>query len=416
MFNFLKKLLKEEEPEVKKIGLQELKSFFHDNFEVKNKGLHNKLKEIQDELKLEMNKTKENLELLRGAELRNPDIPIRAKQFMDGNRESYIKLVTALLNSLEIREDYASINTFCQGFDDKLAQFTKSTMKAYQILQEFFANESREVALNIKNIDNLVRRLKGTLKNGDLEKAKELENEINSIDNKKEKKAELERELKEKEAEKEDRLQSKIELNQSHGELKESKHYSEFIGLTELKKKYLNELHDLTNKLHHSFSVIGAAIKKYERITIKNIDILNDYFKDPIHALMNDNELKILEFLQGTKANIMNNSIGIKNTKKDKVLEEIGKLDQDYFTDFRSKYNETEKKIANVDDKITQNNSGARLEDIERQMKDTDHTIERLENSIIDLKSEIEKIDFEKIKRKLETEIKEVFGIVVDIT
>lgn len=416
MFRFLKRFFKEEEPEIKILTLDEVKSFFYENSKEKNNGLTNEIKGIKEKIDFEINKTREHIEVLKKAELRNQNIPVRAIHFMQGNRESYIKIVNNLINSVEIGEDYNSIITFTDNFSTKLEHFTKATTKAYQVLQEFFANESRDIALNIKVIDSLVKQLKEIIKKGKLERIKELENEITSIDHKKEKKLTLNRELKEKGSQKDTNVRLKAEFLDSQKKLKESEEYNEFLGLNELKKKSLSGLNDLNSKLSHSFSVINAALKKYERITVKDTSLLDKYIQDPVKSLMDDGELKILEYLKGTKENVSNNSIELKDKKKDKILGELGKLDKESFVDFRGRHNTISSKIKELEDQIKENNSDGKLGELDKKVKETNEVIERLDNYITSLKTEIEKIDFEKIKRKIEEEMKEVFGVSVNIT
>ena len=159
MFNFLKKFFTKKEIETIKLELKDLKSFFDEKHKEVEKELNSKIAEIRGKIAEEITKTRNNLETLKKAELRNENIPVRAKQFMKGNREAYIRIVNNLVDSINIEDDYNSILKFCDNFNETLLHFTKSTTKAYQVLQEFFANESREIALNIKQFDSLIKRL-----------------------------------------------------------------------------------------------------------------------------------------------------------------------------------------------------------------------------------------------------------------
>ena len=90
---------------------------------------------------------KEELLSLERAELQNPNVPIRTLDFMHGNRENYIKQVNQLITNLpELGED------FKEKFDKLLDDFSKRTTRSYQILQEFFSHEIKNVAFKIKEI------------------------------------------------------------------------------------------------------------------------------------------------------------------------------------------------------------------------------------------------------------------------
>ena len=70
-------------------------------FEEKTKPLYDEIEQkFQDSIsKIEQikEKTQDDLEKLKNAQLKNKNIPQRAKQIMDGNRDSYIKKVDAFL-------------------------------------------------------------------------------------------------------------------------------------------------------------------------------------------------------------------------------------------------------------------------------------------------------------------------------
>jgi len=415
MFNFLKKFFTKKEIETIKLELKELKSFFDEKHKGVEKELNSKIDEIRGKIAEEITKTRNNLEVLKKAELRNENIPLKAKQFMEGNREAYIRIVNNLVDSINIEDDFASILKFCDDFNERLAHFTKSTTKAYQVLQEFFANESREIALNIKGLDSSIKKLKQAIKDKNLDRIKYIQDEISSIDNKKIKKHETKKNLEDQEKKKEHHLTLKKELEESHKKTKSSKEHDELLTLNEMRKKALNELNELKSRVFHDFSVINSALKKYARITVKDPIMLKKYLETPVLTLINDAELKILEFLDGAKKSILNEEIELKDKKKSKTLDNIDKLNKEFLTAFKHNYKKIEQKIKSFEEKIQKNTSKETLEEIEKKVDEVNIILEKLERNISYLKEEIEKIDFEKIKRKLEKEIKEVFDEIVSI-
>lgn len=416
MLNFLKKFFGKKEIEVIKLELKDLKHFFDEKSEKITKELDLKIKETKGKIDNEIGKTRENLDILKKSELRNEKIPLKARQFMDGNRESYIKSVRGLINRISIEEDYEKIGGFCEDFKERLAEFTKSSIKAYRILQEFFANEARDIALNIKNIDLLIKELRLTLKKEKISEIKQLGNEISSIEKKENEKLNLKNRLNELEDEKKRNIDSKKHLEELYKRLKQGDEYKELLILNELNKKSLNNLGELKNNVFHSFSIINTSLKKYFRITVKDVVLLKKYIEYPVLSLVNDDELKILEFLEGTKKNKLNKTIELKERKKNKTLEEIAKLDKKFFVDFKKKYQEIQEKLEDLEKRTKGNKSNEKLENINQKLEDNDKDFKKIESSISHLKSEIEKIDFDKIKKRFEKEIKDVFDEKVSIS
>src|SRR3989338_6309944 len=165
MFRWLKRLFKKESPEIEKITLNSLHKWFSDKYALGlvelDKGLYGVLQKINEEI----DAAKQSLAALRDAKLQNENIPEKAKYVMEGNRASYIRKTEWFLRcfpDLKIKQeknDYGNIRKFFVLFDRELLGFANATTKPYQVLQHFFVNESRGIALNIKKLEGHVKEL-----------------------------------------------------------------------------------------------------------------------------------------------------------------------------------------------------------------------------------------------------------------
>ncbi|MFH1641297.1 MAG: hypothetical protein ABIC04_00180 [Nanoarchaeota archaeon] len=416
MFNLFKKFFRNEEPAIQNLELNDLKPFFNEKSKEFTKDLNTKILEIKHSISLEVSKTKSNLEILRNAELRNKNVPVKALQFLDGNKESYIKLVNALLDQIIIENEYDKIQSFCTDFSDKLAQLAKSSGKAYHVLQEFLANESRDIALNIKNLDNMVKNLKKMVDDPILDKIKQLKENILSIKRKTEHKKELAAELEQTSLKLSDTQKLIDNLSRLRNELKDSNEYNELISLIELKKKSLSELDSYKNKVFHSFSVINASLKKYARITIKDTDLLNLYIEDPVEAIIGDKELGIMDLLDGTRKSIVSNGIELKDKKRDKTLQELNSLTKEFFSNFKARYSEIINKIKALKEKIKANDTKEKIEELDVKIETSTQDLNKTKSYLEYLQAELAKIDFDKIKKDLEKKILEIFNVKVLIS
>ncbi len=411
MFEFIKKLFQSEEIEVKSVSFDKIKDFFNEKAKDITQDLDAAIKGTKEKIELELYRTKNNIEALKKAELRNPNVPMKAKQFLHGNKDAYIKAVNLLIEKIE--SNINNLQSLSQNFD--LDKFAKSTSKAYQVLQEFHANESRDIAINIKNLESNIKSIKKSAEERKLDQIKELREMIVSSESKKNDKAALKKERSEKTAEKHETIAKIENLNRLISDLKESNEYQEYLSLVALRKKSINELDRLKDSVLQSFSIINTGLRKYERITTKDTMLLEDYIKDPIEALTKDIPLKILDLLEGARKSIINNTIDLKDKKKDKTLQEIEKLTKEFFTKFNQEKSILRNKIKDFELRVKKNNSKNKSEELYQKVEDSEDLLKNIENKIEFLSKEIEKIDLDKLKKEIEKKIRKAFDISVSI-
>src|SRR3989339_1449026 len=123
MFNFLKKLFANGETKEEKVSINELESWFNGKTSDILKELDNKISIAKDKIIEEIKKTRENLDILEKAQLHNPKISLREKQFMEGNREAYIKRANIFLKQINLEGSHNELLEFCSNFDNALDSF-----------------------------------------------------------------------------------------------------------------------------------------------------------------------------------------------------------------------------------------------------------------------------------------------------
>src|SRR3989338_2388022 len=172
MLEFLKKIFKNEEQEVKKvieINLQNLEEWLNEKAKPLMEEIRQQIDEILMKINEELQRARINVEILENAKLQNPNIPFKAKQYMEGNRKAYIRAINSFLGNMEINNrNYFYLLDFSKRFGELINDLNKGTLRSYTILQEFFANETSKIAQNIKNFDILFKELKSALNNESL--------------------------------------------------------------------------------------------------------------------------------------------------------------------------------------------------------------------------------------------------------
>ena len=405
MFDFLKKIFgKEEEIQEEKIKAGELEKWFSDKSKQIADKLDNEVRIIKDKVNEEIEKTKHNLETLKNAALRNPNIPFRAKQMMDGNREAYIKRVSIFLKQIDLEKEYNGLLEFCNNFDDMLTDFGKSTIKTYHILQEFLAHESSAIAGNIRNLGNFVKELKNRVKESDIDSIKTIKEDIILLDKRIKQRERAKNELEEKTKEKEELIKSIKEIDDGIEILKKDKEYDKLVKLKSEKNKIAMQIDEHKSKLFHSFSIIEMALKKFSRMAFENEKIINKYIENPLF-LIGDDELKIISILKNLEKNIINNQIQLKDKKKEKTLEEIRKMNREFFDNFLQKYKGLMEELRNIDKEIGKIDIQHKINELNNKKNEDELRLEGINKYMENLKKNIEEEQTSKLKEEIKKEI-----------
>ena len=110
---FFREEIKEEE-----VSVANLEEWFSSKAAAVFASAAEKIKESNQQIAITIGETKEKIKALEAAELRNPNIPERAKHFMQGNRENYIKQISMFLDNIQLVEDAGAISDFISKFGE----------------------------------------------------------------------------------------------------------------------------------------------------------------------------------------------------------------------------------------------------------------------------------------------------------
>ena len=406
--DFFKRVSNDNE-EVKEFTLLETGNYIDSWSKTARTSTTMKLEEIKILIEKEKNKAYENNQTLLKAELKNPNIPERAKNIMAGNREIYVKRIERLLETVSLPKDFNKLLKFSEFFNTSLNDFTKETIKNYKILNEFFLLEMRNIDDNIKELIKLIKSTKDIVEESKVLKADELKKRVEQIDSR----INLEKKLKEKiklakeKIEEENRIVKKEENNLRN--LEEGKDYEKFNSLINKKKLLIEKREYLEKELMQNFSVIMSALKKYERLTLDQ-ELVKSYLENPLQMLLLDRELKIVELLSKMNKSILNGKVELKEKKKDKTLQKLTKLNKDYFKEFTEKH---EKLTIEINPLNLEQENMTIIEEIEEQremIKQKKDKLDSTKTNIENFTVELEKIDIQKLKDGLTKEIKQVIN------
>src|SRR3989344_1991619 len=240
MLEFVKKLFQKEEEKQKPartINLHEMEEWINEKAKPLTEEIRQRTDLILMKIDEEVQKTRFNLEILENARLQNPNIPFKAKQYMEGNRKAYIRSANSFLGQMEINnKDYFYLLEFCKKFDELIDELNKGTIRSYTILQEFFANETGKIAMNLKNFDSLFRQLKAVLKDEKIVAVNRMKEMASELESKTKQRINVDIDLKNAEASVKIAGSEKDSIMESISNFGQSEEHNNFISLKEERK------------------------------------------------------------------------------------------------------------------------------------------------------------------------------------
>lgn len=409
MFDFIKKLFSQKE----KIGLLfvNLENWFNKKTAFFYEDVKNKIEKIKENLENEIAKTKENIKKLENTELKNKDISVKEKQFMEGNMSFYAKRVNIFIDSIKISDDVTEI----MRINNEIEALGKSTFKAYQILQNFFGDETYAVSQNIKKIEDYFKELKSLLENKKIKESDEIKALIKSLKNDIMK-------------EKEERIRVKTVKNKIMSFVAEKKNmimqisrkeqsneFKEYHKLKVDEYKANEEINELKQVIVSYFSALERALKKHSKLSPEDEELVNKYMLDPLDTLIRDIDFKILEILEKVKEGVISGSIDLKDKKKEKTLQIIGEIDSAKLTSFLDENSELNQKLNDLDEKTSKYTLIDEIEDEKVRLKGKEKEIENENEKIKGIKNNISNMDIGSIKKDLNKKIDELLDIELNI-
>lgn len=310
------------------------------------RGFDEKLTALSERFKRESSKTRKNIQRLEQGTLLNKDVETRHLQLMEGNRKAYIRKIEQFLDAVA---ETTSLNKekahqTAEYLRDRLESLLKSTQKSYFVLQEFLANESRNLASNLKAFDKLISELKETHESQEeqFSRIETVRDQLAGAGRQPEREEGLR-----KSAQRADDSAAKAE--QELDSFRRSKRYRELTKLKKRQEELKAESSKLTNQLAQFLSVIDRAMRKYLKMSA-----------DPeiVSAVLNVTEQVLLlepkrlkNLLPRLERAISSGEVSLKDKKRKKSLETIQQVKEELpglaerFKTLDSELQEAEKKL-----------------------------------------------------------------------
>ena len=328
---------------------------------------------------------------LENAELRNPDIPERAKHFMQGNRDQFVKLTNRFVENLAVPKeapDFSQNDLFFQ-------QYAQNTARPGAILSEFLGEEVKEIRKHLAETESRLHELKQHQQKK--EQFSSIASMIKQMDTIKEERSAAEKQKKEFE----EQLQ---QLKNKQDSLKKEKDAftskSEYINIKEDIINTARERQESERAITDIFLPLSDAIKKYAH-QIKN-DKIAKYADNPLNALIHDYTLGILKHVPDIKKAIDAGELELKPERVQKALDSLKQLTKENLGGMIHRYANAKKRETDIHHDVAQRPVMKEYTQYAEELKKASEEIKQLEATIEKFKMPTDEELKEMLKQELE--------------
>ncbi len=419
MLSWIKKLFKKEE-QVKEesVSIPEIEKWFEEKSDSLKKESSSEILKLLNEIDFTKKDLIDNVERMKNASLLNPNVTEREHQFMVGNRDNYVKNMTAFYEKLNIPGDFnkKEIENFVIRTNNQIILLNKTTFRSFQVLQHFFANETKKIAFDIVNIHDKINKISNELNSGSINHICSSENKINEL------LSEYEILNKLKSREKELAIQYEkinLDLHPVEEEIKKTESSKSADELNDLKKQLgeiLQEQKKIEQKVAAIFSPLDKSMKKFNKDSKDRL--LNAYSENPYQALLEDENFLIFERLGKISKDLTTDNLGIREDKKDKAINALNSITHQKIEALKNTIIENKENCNLIRRHIANNKAGKILNEFYYKKDALNKKLSELQKESKEIKDKLEKknIEVSKTKKELEDSFKSLLKTNITIT
>lgn len=381
MFEFLKKLFKEEEA-VEEIEFPELGKWLVAKMDL---GL------ITDfaELKKILADMEKDIQVLESVSVSEAKVEQKLKELVIGNKRAYAISLRSFINSILTPEklDHKSIMGFCTGLESALAEFSQKTIRNYYIMKNLIGKELEAIALDLKKLEVLTRGMKKKISEKNLELLEQVHHKLSEIYKYLGETEKRNKELSELEQGRAGLLEKEAKLKKEIDGLKEGPLFAAFTEAKGRKESLEQRELNLKNELIGLFAILSRPLRKLAKL--KPDKLIEKYIEDPHAALLHDIELKIDDILAELQKHVKAKKIEEKG--EEKLINIVKGADREYFSRVKLELKNISSELKKCEEAIAENKFEEerdrllkRLNSVEREMGEADARIDAIKSQKVD--------------------------------
>ncbi len=412
MFDIIKKIFKNTPEEPTTIKQSELGDFIEEN--TKSDAIKDLVTPFKEEIDTVFVEIEKKCDVLDSAELHNKNIPNRAVHIMEGNRSAFIGKTKIIIK--EIKDELskltsASFEDFFKKIEGLIDNYNKSTAKPYYVLQEFFGNESHQIAKSVKKLTQKLEGLKKNIEATDSFVYHQVKGVLKHIKNRKEKSDELKSQINLKQ----------ISINNSDKERKEDEVKIDNLKSSDEFSKYQKSINDLDKKKQDFVTIKSSVnqkilplmrpLRKHSKIYMDS-KVVDEIIKDPFHAIISIETDRISDMFGALLDYIQSDKIKLKDNVVEKYTKLLKGIDKDWIKKVKTDEKEIQEGISIVSNTIKTDATAGKLDDLNRNIKQFEQQIEFDKKGISLLEEDLKKITFTDLHSEIDSLLEKVDVIV----
>jgi len=410
IINYFKKEKEDDEPAVREIQLSKIDKYINlilrHNLASNNRTISDVIQDIESRKESVM----QQLRQFHKKSLMNPNIPVREIQIMDGNRDNFVKVISHFASTIEIPKNYMELYDYCVVFSEKIEEIYKSTQKNTFVLNHFFGNEIKSINDDLNKIEETIISLRVLFERHKILSLKEIINDVREISNNLMKINSITHEINDQEAsikEYDDKIKK---LNERINTITSGTDYRALEDFKKEKQGIEEEIKQTFNPLEEKLLSIENALRKYFYKN-PNKKIIKEYLEDRYKTFLSDNNLEISTIFDDMKTHINNDSIELKDKKKEQTMEHLNTLSLEYLKEIQSQLKKLEDTKQHLQTKITHNSASLNLSEQQYWINTNKEKMVDHKKIIEKLNSEVVKIQAvnDSVKKSMKEEIEKLF-------
>jgi len=139
-----------------KKSVEEVREWLLEEQKKQEQEYNDALNQLQHDFPELITTIKKALVALERAELKNPNVPERAKHYMTGNREQFLKITHRFIENLFVPQGATDISQI----DVLFHQYANNTARSAAILSEFFGEEVKELRKCTAKVEAKMQQMK----------------------------------------------------------------------------------------------------------------------------------------------------------------------------------------------------------------------------------------------------------------
>ena len=141
--------------------------------------------------------------------------------------------------------------------------------------------------------------------------------------------------------------------------------------------------------------------------------VVQEYLENPVRALKDDEDFKIIGLLQKMGQLLAGNKIEEK--KKEKCIEIIGQLSTDYLSAFLIRLKELEEEKRVIQNNLSMNTVMQQLGELSYKLEHQNQKIQRADKETADTRQKLDNLKIDELKKEIEEKLAGLTGFEVQL-